>query len=501
MENVEGRRLSRFAVVTVVAVWIVLLTATHWGDRSPYSYGWAMLTNEPENATHLSGAVVNPDAVPMKFVTQYFYTASWIDWPTAQNLKLPLHSFAASIAMGFTRSFLLGNYLANVVFAILLALAAVSFADRYAVPRGITLVTLLTVFSLPLFIDYLGQPVHYIVGVCASFLVILAIVANDERNPWVLGLGALILTLNYDPYVYVAALIAYLLFVARPRRVRDYAIVVLVAALPNVLWSQYLRVSSHGQMTKHLRRHFIEPVLEGWREMIDAPLENLMQPFVASHIGVHVALHQIVAMIYWPLAAVCVFLLIRLRPRIATSFVLIALLPLFLFLEQIAAAAWDWELNPRRAVPVMLAFAIAWAWSATRVWQQRGWRIGLIALAAMSMFLGLSDTLLKEPVTAYLRTGQAVRYSPHDAIRIENLRLDHDSMPKLMTNEMTVQWRDAGKARIESGRWTAFAAGQAVGLLLLVGLCWMCGRAGLLPRWSGLATMGVWAASIAVRFV
>src|SRR5215212_7972757 len=142
MENlgsVTGPQLPRSIVVTVVAVWIVLLTATHWGARSPYSYGWAILTNEPENATHLSGAVVNPDSVPAKFVTLYFYTASWLDWPTSQNLKLPLHSFAASMAMAFTRSFLLANYAANVVFAILLALAAVSFADRYGIRRSVAL--------------------------------------------------------------------------------------------------------------------------------------------------------------------------------------------------------------------------------------------------------------------------------------------------------------------------------------------------------------------------
>jgi hypothetical protein len=500
MENVgdvTGPQLPRSVVVTVVAVWIVLLTATHWGARSPYSYGWAILTNEPENATHLSGAVVNPDSVPAKFVTLYFYTASPLDWPTSQNLKLPLHSFAASMAMAFTRSFLLANYVANVVFAILLALAAVSFADRYDIRRSVALVTLLTVFSLPLFVDYLGQPLQYIVGACASFLVMLAIVIREERNPWALGLAATILVLNYDPYIYLGALVGYVLFAVRFRRVREYAIFVLAAALPNVLWTQYLRLSSRGLMTKHLRKTFIEPVLEGWREMMDAPLENLIQPFVASHIGVHVAMHQIVAIVYWPLIALCVFLLIRLRPRIERGFVLVALLPLFLFLEQIAAAAWDWELNPRRAIPVMLTFAIAWAYSANRVWQQRGWRIAFVALMAMSMFLAMGDTLLKEPVLAYMRTGQAVRYDPHEPIRIENQRLEKTSLPKLMSDEK-IEWRDIERARVE--RWGAFAAGQAIGLLLLVGLFWMCGRAGLFPRWSGLAALGVWVVSL-VRFL
>jgi hypothetical protein len=500
MENVEGGRLSKPVVVAIAAVWIVLLMATHWGDRSPYSYGWAILTHEDLNATHISGVVVNPDVVPVQFVTMYFYTAAWPDWPTAQNLKLPLHSFAASIGMAFTRSYLLANYLANAVFAILLAIAAVNFADRFAVPRGVTLVTLLTVFSLPLFVDYLGQPAQYIVGPAASFLVVLALAVNEERNPWVLGAGAMILALNYDPYVVLGALVAYVLFVVRFRRVRDFAIFVVIAAVPRLLWSHYLNVSSGGAMDQHLREKFFEPVLAGWREMIDAPAANLMQPFVASHIGVQVALHQVTAMIYWPLVAAGAFLLFRLRPRVAPGFVPIALLPLFFLFEQIAAAAWDWELNPRRAIPVMLTFAALWAWSARDVWARRGWRIAFVALMLLSMFLAMSDTLLKEPVMAYLRTGQAMRYEPHDPIKIENMRLDHDSMPKLLTNEMTIRWRDVAKARIEHGRRSAFFAGQAVGLLLLVSLFWLCGRAKLLPRWSALAALGVWAASL-VRFL
>lgn len=485
------------AVVAIVAAWIVLLTATHWGERSPYSYGWAIVKDDPLNAEYLSGAVVNGDAVLMKYVTMYFYDAVPVHWPEAQNLKLPLHSFSASIAMAFTRSFLLANYGVNVLFAILLAIAALNFADRYAIPRSITLVTLLTFFSLPMFLDYLGQPLQYIVGVSASFLVILALVAKDERNPWVLGLGAMILSLNYDPYVYLGALVAYLLFAVRFRSVRDFAIFVFVAALPNALWSQYLRIASRGAMSEHLNKTFIQPVVDGWFEVILYPVDKILQPFLATHIGVHIAVHQIVAIIYWPLVAVCVFLLIRLRPKIATSFVLVALLPLFLLLEQMAAAAWDWELNPRRAIPVVLTFAIAWAWSAARVWQQRGWRITFVALMAMSMFLAMSDTLLREPVMAYLRTGQAMRHSPHDPMDYQSLRLEKTSMPKLLKNEK-VDWWDVDRARVE--HWGAFIAAQAVGLVLLVSLFWMCGRAGLLPRWSGLAAVIVWAASL-VRFV
>lgn len=491
--------MSRSAVVALALAWLALVGATHYGARSPYSYGWAILSDVPENSARLSGAVVNPDAFPMREVTLYFYDGRWVHWPTAQNMRLPLHSFVSSIVLGFTRGFLPASYLANFLFAALLAIAAVNFADRFGVRRGVTLATLVLLFSLPLSVDYIGQPLHYVVAVAANFLIVLAVAAMDDLTPRVAALAGAILSLNYDPYVFLAALVAYVLFVRRFPRKRDYALFVVAGALPNVLWSQYLRFSSYGMMTKQLRQHFVEPVLNGWREVLRDPLENALQPFVASHIGLHVALHQVVAMIYWPLVAVCLYLLLRLRPRLAANFRLFALLVLFFFLEQMAAAAWDWELNPRRAIPVVLAFLVALAFAANQVWESRPWRAAMVALVAMSAFLAMSDTILREPVMAFLRTGQAMRLAPHDAIRHENLELTERSMPKLMRDER-IDWLDAGAGRIPQGRIGAFLAGQAMGLFLLLGLCWLCGRAALLPRWSWLAALGVWTASL-VRFV
>lgn len=502
MENVAAERVvPRWAVIAIVLAWCALVSATHYGARSPYSYGWAVLGNEPENAAHFAGAVVNPDMFPMHEITLYFYEGRWVHWPTAQNMRLPLHSFVTSIVLAFTRGTLLANYLVNFVFAALLTVAAVKMADRFGIRRAATLVTLLTFFSLPLYVDYAGQPLHYIVATVATFLVMLSAISVEKLTPWVAGLAAAILTLSYDPYVFLAAFLAYLVFVRRFPRKRDWVIFVLVGAIPNILWSQYLRFSSEGEMSRHLRQTFIEPVLQGWREMLRDPIGNALQPFVASHIGVHVAVHQIVAMIYWPLVVACLWLLVRLRPRISTRFELLPLLPLFLFLEQMAAAAWDWELNPRRAIPVMLAFAVAWCFATNAVWRERRWRIGIVALTAMSLFLAMSDVILGDPVMAFLRTGQAVRYAPHEAIRHENLELNRQSMPKLMRDER-IDWRDVGAAKLETlrVRKRAFAAGQAVGLFLLLGVCWLCGRGGLLPRWSWLAALGVWAASL-VRFV
>lgn len=492
----EPRTLPKPVVILALWAWLLLLTLTHLGARSPYSYGWAIF-NEP--SARMNGAVVNPDALPLRNVTMFFYEGESLDWPNAQNLRLPMHSFATSIVAGLTGSYLFASYAVNFLFAALVALAGVNAADRFGIRRGVTLVVLLTLFSLPMYVEYLGQPLHYVAGPAISFLVLLAMLALDERdarNPWIAGLATTLLTLNYDPYVFVAAVAAYVLFIGRFARARDYVVYVIAAALPNILWSQFLRLESRGTMTKHLRKTFIAPVIDGWMTFVRDPIDNILVPFVATHIGAHVALHQIVAMIHWPLVLLCVFLLIRLRPRLATRAWLFPLLVLFFVLEQMAASAWDWELNPRRAIPVVLAFAVAYCWSAERTWDVRGWRIAFIALLLLSAVLAMSDTLFGKPVLAFLHTGQAVRQQPQDGIRIEELTLDQRSMPKLMRDD-PITWRDLGRARLANVR--QFTIAQAFLLALLAGLFWLVARARLLPRWAPLAAVAVWALSF-VRF-
>jgi hypothetical protein len=496
--------MRKAAVVAVVFAWLVLLGVTHYGGRSPYSYGWAIFHLENENSKYMHGAVVNPDAITAVDVSLFFYDGRYVDWSNAPNLDLPLHAFTVATIAGITRGTLTASYLANLLFFTIVAIAALNLADRYGIRRGATLLMLLTVFSLPIVIDYIGQPLHYVVGMCASSLIVLSMLAMDEedaRRPWIAALAVSILLLNYDPYVFLGALLTWLVFARRFARWWHVPLFLALALLPKLLWSRFLRWASHDNMGTQLHDSFIKPVLEGWREMIDDPFNNALQPFVASHTGVHVALHQIIAMIYWPLVAACVFLLIRLRPRLARTWVLVALLPLFLFLEQMAAAAWDWELNPRRAIPVVLAFAIAWCWSVDQVWDRRWWRIGAIALFVMSGLLALSDTLVHDPVMAYMRTGQAMRIHPQEAAVKENLRLFPYSMPKLL-HDTEIDWRDLGTARIERREYrrTMFMILQATGLYLLVGLFWLTARARLLPRWAPYAAAGVWVVSLA-RFI
>ncbi len=491
-------RFPKYAIVAILVLWIAILLLTHFGERSPYSYGWAIF-DAP--SPHLLGLVVNPDADLVYNFTFFLYEAYPLDWNQAQNLKLPLHSFSVAMLVGLTGSYLFSSLLANFLYAALVAIAAVTLAERYRLHRAATLVALLTCSSLPLYVEYLGQPLQYVIGPAVSFLVVLSVVAlapEDARNPWIAGLATTIVLLNYDPYIYLAALGTWFLFISGFPRKIDYVWYVLAAAVPDILWTQYLRFASGGAMTKHLQKTFIEPVLNAWMGFVRAPLDNVLLPFLASHIGVHVAWHQLLAMIYWPLLFAAIGLLVRLRPRIEKRFVAAALLPLFLFLEQMAAAAWDWELNPRRALPVVLAFGFAYVYGADRMWSRRGWRVAFIALFVMSAALAMADTLFRNPGMTFLRTGQAMRQPPQDAIGIGFKKLD--TMPKVVHDQPIVIWKDMGTARLQEGRLDEFVVSQAFCLFLFTGLFWLTARARILPRWSPYAAAALWLVSL-VRFV
>jgi hypothetical protein len=477
--------MSKRAVVAIVWTWIAILTVTHFGARSPYSYGWAMFDHP---SARISGAVVNPDAIPTATVTRFFYDTTAPDWTSAENIRLPLHAFSVAMLMAFTRSFLLSNVLANVFFAWLLALACVNLAERFGIDRRATLIALLTCFSLPQFVEYLAQPLQYIVGPAVSFLVILSIVALDEVNPLTAAMAAALLLLNYDPYVYVAALVAWLLATRRITDVRRFALFAITTGVPVVLWGAAVRVLSEWTATSRLRNWFVLPVLSGWTDFLMSPLERVLLPFVATHVGLHVALHQLIAMIYWPLLAALVW---KFRTRIAPRFLLVALLPLFFLLEQMAAAAWDWELNPRRAIPAVLAFGVAYV----LVVHQARRRRAFIALLALSAFLAMADTLLDEPALTFLHTGQAVRHDVHDVMRVEPMEIS--SMPAHM-DDQHILWRDTPSAHTPD--FTKFAISQLFALALLAGVLGLAARAQLLPRWSPHAAASIWVLSL-VRFL
>jgi hypothetical protein len=502
--SVSAESIPKSAVVLILCAWLALLTLAHLGARSPYSYGWAVVGSSVP-ASRISGAVVNPDALPLVAVAMFFYDATPVgNWEDAQNLRLPAHAFATSIVAGLTRSYLFASYAVNFLFATIVAWVAVNVAERFALRRPATLVALLSAFTLPIYVEYLGQPLHYVVGVAVSFLVVLSVLMLpeiDARNPWIAGIATAILLLNYDPFVFIGSVIAYFMFIGRFPRRRDYAIFIATALAPALVWIGYLRWISHAMMSHNLQRRYFAPVIAAWSDVARHPIRNVLVPFVASHVGIHIAFREIVALIHWPLLVVCIALLIRLRPRLTDKRMwIIALLPIAFVLEQMAVAAWDWELNPRRAVPVALAFGMSYCYVVNAMWPRRAWRIAFIALLIGCGFLAMADTITRSPVLAYLHAGQGVREAPQQAVAYKDQRLDDKNTMPMLADDQPLVWRDLRRAAIPAGQGGSFAFAQLFNIALLVALFWLTARARILPRWTPVVAAAVWLLSF-VRFL
>src|ERR1700736_3796126 len=124
-DNTIDKTIPKAAVIAILWAWLALLSLTHLGGKSPYAYGWAVV-GSPEPPARMMGAVVNPDALPLRGVAMFFYDAAPMKWAEAQNLRFPSHAFATSIVAGLTRSYLFAGYFVNYLFAALVAWAAVS---------------------------------------------------------------------------------------------------------------------------------------------------------------------------------------------------------------------------------------------------------------------------------------------------------------------------------------------------------------------------------------
>jgi hypothetical protein len=337
---------------------------------------------------------------------------------------------------------------------------------------------------------------HYIVGITINFLAVLAASALSEeelRRPWLSGLLLAIVLLNYDAYVFAAAIAAYALFVVRFRRAIDSAVFIAVSAAPVILWTQFLRLLTHDTLSRMIERTFIQPVMNAWLDFLRHPLTYPLRPFLAGHVGLHIGAHFLLAMIYWPVLVLCVAGAWHLRERPAP---LVALLLAFYALHQLATAAFDWENNPRRALPAILALAFVYC---RLVDQLPRWRAAFVAALAISCVLALADTLLNTPAVAFLTTGQAIQHNPKEPITIGDMRFNHETMPTLMADEPAV-WHDLAAARVPRPALPAWVFAQLFNAFFVCALLWLLGRAALLPRWAPIIGAAIWLASV-VRFI
>lgn len=491
--------------------WVTLILLTHRGARSPYTYaGLASYRGKPVNRA------ANPDSPTVVPVTRFFYDGTTPNWPFAHNIRLPLHSFFASIGTAFVRPYLAANDVVNWLFVLLLTIAALRCEPR--TPP----VALATIYTLPAFVSVMGQPMHYLVGTVINFLIILAAMAmppEELRKPHVGGLLTAILTLNYDWYVFGAALALYLLFVIRFDKLRDALLYVAIALAPIAAWKAFIDLASGGEASYGLRSKFFGSVVAGWMVWIHNWRELPLLPFTATHIGAHVALHEILTQIWWPLLACCVIALWILRPPLTRVTWLLLLLVICFGVEQLFTAAFDPENNPRRALAVVCAFAIAWCWiggewerrllggwsgagpapgrrdaarsaGGTPAFQSRAWTWLVVALFALTAFLAFADTLLHSAVIPGLYMGEAVRADPKWTLEFQSYRLAIGSVPPDL---------HFPRATIANLSFLAIAS-QLYIACFAAAFFWLLAKARLLPRFAPLVFLGVWLLS-GVRFL
>lgn len=484
---------ARIVIITLLSAWTLLLLVTHRGARSPYSYISHVLNPKPV-ADRLSAS----DGLTVIGVTRFFYDGSRTDWSQAHNMRLPFHSFAVAAFGSFVRSYPTANDITNFVFAVLLIVAGVRTAERLGIrPRAIVL-SFATLLALPSFVAYLGQPMHYIVGPAINFLVLLIALAlpeNDLRNPWIAGALTAILTLNYDWYVFAPALATYVVAVLRFERKRDDLIYVVVAAGPLVIWTAFLRAVSGGAVSTAVRELFIESVIVEWAQFFSDPARRILQPFIAAHIGVHIGLHEIIALIHWPLILCCAIGLWRSGPTSFAGARLLILLAVLFLLEQIVTAAYDWENNPRRALPILFVFAWLYSRVVDRHLGNRKWEAAFLLLFALTAFLALADVVLRKPGAGFLHLGEAVRWEPKFALRFIPTDL---VIVGTIDPTHTVLSESLPKARLDLAG--AFAFAQCFVAFWLVVLFSLLKRAGLAPRYAPHVFVTVWLLS-AVRFL
>jgi hypothetical protein len=487
--------LSRNAILLALSLWLALLLVTHRGPMSPYSYVPQAVRSQPVTR---AGA---EDALTIVPVTRFFYDGTPPDYATAHNLRLPLHSFAVSVLMAFVRRYDVANELANLLFLIVLCMAALRLADRYGLQRGAVFLGLATLLALPPIVGYIGQPMHYIVGPVVNDLVILAAFASGEkrlRNPLFAGALTAILCVNYDWYVFAAALALYVLLVVRLERVRAVIAYVGVALAPAIVWNRLLALMSDSAVSDKIRTTFLADVAIEWLRFLSKPAARPMFPLAATQIGAHIAFHEVIALIHWPLLLACAIVLWQYRPATpAPRPVTLLLLLVALFaVEQLLTGATDWENNPRRALPVFLAFACAWCWAIHATWHRRGWRIAFVTLFVLTSLVAFADVLLRTPGATPLYMSENTRGPAKDALRFQNGRI---VLAPELEPEQRVFREPFPRAALSRVGWKWLAANAFAAAVLLL-LFVLLARVELLPRGAPYACAAVIVLS-AIRFL
>ena len=486
-------RPSRAVVLAIIWTWLTILLLTHYGAFSPYSYLFAY---RDERTITIEGVPVHRDADNSYSVFLFFYQPRAIDYSLAPNMVYPLPQFVSGNFAAFTRSYLLAHYLTNLFILWMVAYAAVRLAEQLRVPRKAILVAGLTLASLPMYAHYIGQPLQYVVGPAISFLALMAAIAlarQGVRDPIVFGLLTAVITLNYDWYVYTAALVLYFMEVHRFENVKRFLLYVIASLAPRIVWLVYVQIISGGQFSPHLKDTYLDGILYGWLAVLQSPLQNTLFPFLAGHVGLTVAIRMVLAMVYWPVVLLVIAALSVLKPRISAfkPAWLVMFLLIFFTLEQFAISVFDWENGPRRALPAVFAAGFALFYAARELIKHRPWRIAFYAVMIVSMYIPMADRITGEASTANFGEGAATNGEVKRAVSMHKRLVTKETLPFMMRNEEQPRFGTLAAPDVDARMLVPFLfAHLFLGSLLFI-LFRTLARAGLAPARAHLVVAGL----------
>ncbi len=428
-------------VFLTLTAFLLLLFFTHLGAGSPYTYGWSLFDGK---VPRIEGFSVNPDMLNIVPLTQYFYEPSPPIFVGSPNTNLPLHSFLASVGVGLFRSYMLGNWILNLLSILLFISIGNTFLER----QNISLSSFskkivgITFLSLPFFSHYVAQPGQYIVGALINFTLILIALSLDDKdrvNPLINGAIVAVFTLNYDPYVFLGAFLFFLFIFRRFEKKQDYFTFFMVAFLPVMIWKKFTFYISGGGVTTINYDSFMGVIFKSWLEIVKNPGPNFFLPFMAGHVGSIIAFKQVLSYFAWPLSLFVLILAFyqkdQLCQRVKDPIAQLMLLLMVVYLgEQLSTAAFDWENNPRRAIPLLLVFSSFYIFSVKNLINKSVWRRSFVVMMIGGVVLMFSDTIGKTPAFHLSEIGQAIHADPKLLMQFQSKRLRPASLPLLPTD-------------------------------------------------------------------
>jgi hypothetical protein len=344
-------------------------------------------------------------------------------------------AFIITMLASFTRSDLLATYIAGTGALMLLVAVALKAAQRRGLPLLPVALALAALIATPL----VAQPSATTLTTVVNCLALLAALEIGDDYGLLLAL-----VLVNQSFVFAVAL---LLLVRRP--------IALVAA---AAWLWFI----------HWRPDVSEWVRQPWSDFFHHPLDNALIPFASAHIGLHVALLELLAAAGWPLLLACAAALWALRADVHRDrrTLAVAALAAAFVLQQLVIGPFDTPNDPRRALPALVALGIAWCWAAARLWPRRAWRVAIVAVLAVCAFAAFAGVLLKSPAIAYTATAQSIEANPKEPMTL---------MEKRVTVDQPIDWHHVDRAQIHDG--PRFLATQLVMAFFLIALLWRVARA------------------------